>query len=138
VAQQNIINAITGALVADAGAGGVNTLVGGLIYEDHAHENDELPFVIVSLLTDPPITYFGSGNEDVDADVLIKVYHKEELGAAVCRTIAERVYVLLHKQALIVTNHANGQMWCQDKGHPEKEEDATLIAQRWRFIASTA
>ncbi len=133
--QQDIATGIYGALSGDTGAGGINTLTSGRIYEGVARQDSEMPFVVYEITWDPPAEYF-SGSTDISARVEIDVYSPMISGPAAARAIADRLHALLHMSSITVTNHVGAQMWSQDRGHVEELDGCWHVGQDYKLLAT--
>jgi hypothetical protein len=86
---------IAGTLIADAGTGGVNTLVAGRIYTDEAPPGSYYPLVLISAQSSAlDIVTFGPTRKAVNALYWVRVVGKGASKAALV-TIADRIEVIL-------------------------------------------
>ena len=134
MSQQAVVDAIYTAFSGDTGAGGVSTLTGARIYNAIGPENVALPWLEFHLVTDVPQNFFSGQNLDSEFDV--NVYGLRSAGSKVTRTIAERVYTLMHAVALTITGITGASTWCLDRGTTDPEEDAYRHLMRWRVIGT--
>jgi len=81
-------------LLADAGAGGVNTLVGGRIFRGRVPQGQALPAITIQVVTQPDHNTMTGRHvyQDVQVDVAVRG-EGEDFGPLI--DIAERVYTVL-------------------------------------------
>lgn len=89
---QRVASLVYDLLVADAGAGGVNTLVGGRIYRDRVPQAAALPAVTVTLVSSVPTNTIGGVR--VFSEVLVDVRVVTD-GTVYGNAIADRIDAVL-------------------------------------------
>ena len=130
---QDIMSAVYVTLVADTAAGGVSTLVGGRIHEIQAGEDPTLPYVVTTLTSDAPRITLTT--DKVDSEIAIDIIGNTNDGIATLRTIGERVFTVLNRQSLAISNAGfTGvcNLNCLGRGLPTLEADEYRIMQSYR------
>lgn len=132
--QQVVLTAIKTALTADAGAGGVNTLTSGRIYEGQGPQNAVLPYVWFEIIEDQSVRYFSG--DDLDCIVQFDTWGDRLLGSASTRPITDRLLVLLDRQTITVTGYNRVEAWVQNRGSVVADDDGYHWTQTFRLIGS--
>ena len=135
VSIEAVVTAVQAALVADTGAGGVNTLVVGHIYKDYGHDSSVHPQVVHTFFPGEPWGTFDA--DSIDGELQVDVMHHTRRGEDTsARTVAARVHTLFHRKSISITGRSNCAMLSIDQGVPTFDQDLNKIVQRFRLWSS--
>lgn len=130
---QAFIDAFKTRLDSDSGAGGVYTLTSGRIAEGQAEINQTLPHLVFTVTQATPTDHL-TGNLGYDVLIESRAYGDRHLGSkAAARTLADRMFTLLHRQSITISGFTGGQTFCLNANTTIIEEDAYAILQLWRM-----
>src|SRR6056297_2106605 len=91
-------------LISDQSAGSFYDDLGGRIYEAVAAEEADMPLMVYTIITDPPINYLG-GNTDIEAQIQIDLYGEWRLGAKALGDIHSKVITALEGADITIAGH---------------------------------
>ena len=131
---QDVMNTVYTALTADTAAGGVATLATGGIYEIHAGEDPTLPYVVATMITASPRSLLTA--DKVDSEIALDIIGHTNNGLAVLRTIGERAFTVLNRQALNISRAGftgTCTINCLNRGLPTVEADEYRLSQVYRI-----
>jgi len=132
--QQTILTALKTLLTADNGAGGVNTLTGGRIYEGQGPQDAALPYVVFEIADDAPVMYFTG--DDLSCVVRVETYGKRLNGSAQTRPITDRMLAILHEVSLTIVGYQEAQSQVINRGTVVAEDDSYHWEQTFRVFGS--
>lgn len=141
--QQAIVDAIQSILVGDSGAGGLNTITSGRIFEVMAF-NDSLIPMLTHQLIDPDLAQ-NFVIDSITIEFQLDFYGLADAGTKATRAMADRAFVLLHRQPITITGYSGCQMLCMATGSaPERDtitngvssQDTWRITQRYKLFGT--
>ena len=137
MAQIDPYNAIYTKLTASQVAGSLYDDVGGRIRLVQASQDEALPLLIYTPVSDVPTSYFN-GTDDLEFLFQVDLYFPATSKPEDTLATNQKLITLLHKQAVTITNHGNGQAWCLDKGSVVREDDdAWRVTSQWKLLGTS-
>jgi len=134
-ALETIYGAIRTLLVADAGAGGVNTLTGGRIYHMQAPKDAALPLLVYTGVAEAVSGTFTS--DQFEFIIQFDVYGEERLGAVPVLQIADRVSDIMTRVNLSATGWKQARTEITGRGLASVEDEAVRVMQTYRIYADS-
>lgn len=140
-AQQPLLDAIYQTLI---GNSPVNAAVGGRVLDTLPPQNPANPFILITILADPPVNYFAE--DDILTIFQVDVYGKLESGPEATRQIADSVYAALNRNVTITANGYTGlSILCTERGNgietdlvvgPRTQQDSLRQMQIYKLFGS--
>lgn len=123
-------------IVAVTSTGSVYDDVDGRIYQASVPDDAALPLLVITVISETPISRFGS--DGLEADVQIDLYANRFVTGAGLALLATRdtLYSLLHRTAITPSGWGPGEIRCTDRGGPVVEEDSIRIQTAWAVRAT--
>ena len=115
----------------------ISSAVSVPVYNAAAPENVQLPYIVYTLISDLPQTFFTGNTDDIDVRMQVDIYSVRDRGAKAIRIIAEEVKTALHKQTYTITNADGVNGWIVRRGTVREEyHNVFRIIQDYRILGS--
>ncbi len=131
-----MLKGIIDKLTADQSAGTLYDDLGGTIFISQAKQDAPLPLLIVSIVADPPLRFFGAN--DIEAIIQIDLYGSRPEGSTSISQMSDKLFTLLDNAALTITGFVGAKMHCDERGVYTVEEDSNRVRSEWRLWANVA
>jgi hypothetical protein len=123
-------------LTTNQGAGTFYAAVSGRIYQGMAPEEAALPLARWFVVTDGPDSHFSA--DHLDTEIQFDLWGEVRLGNYALTQTNDKLFTLLQKAAITLSNHTGGTVRCIERGIHSVDDGAYRITSRWQIRATTS
>ena len=133
--QQPIMTGVLNLLTANTA---VTATVATRIYDTMPPQDDPMPMIVLTVVSDPPQIYFA-GDDLGPLEMQVDIYGKVEGGILNTRAIGDTVFATLHRQTFTASGYTGLSILCRDRG--DRMDQEMIVAGRsqqdaWRQTQS--
>ena len=133
---QATVTGLYALLTSDQSSGSFYDDLGGRIHEGVAPEEETLPHMVFTEITDPPINYLG-GSSDIEMQVQLDIYSERSLGPNELGDIHTKVLTALEGASLTIAGYVGGQLEFTERGRYSIDGDARRVTMEALITANT-